>query len=145
MNDWIQLPDCQPEMISGAKLIKKSLTGNLNAPVDSTPPFPFQERHLLRAQLARIQHATQIVPNKTYELDEETNQIKFGEEAPDTSTEALKSLENWCHYPPYILNQGRCTHVEPDIADEEARNAAIEEMKTADPPVDRFKALNEDK
>ena len=41
-----------------AKLIKKQLSGDLNAGVDSQPPFPYKERHLLRAQLARIQHAT---------------------------------------------------------------------------------------
>lgn len=86
-----------------------------------------------------------IVPNKTYEIDEETNAIKFAEEAPDTSTEGLKSLENWSHYPSYILNCGRSTHIEPDIADEEARTAAIEKMKEDDPPVERFKTLNEDK
>jgi len=54
MNDWVQLPDAQPEHLMCAKLIKKQLTGDLNATVDSQPPFPFKERNLLRAQLARI-------------------------------------------------------------------------------------------
>ena len=54
MNDWVQLPDAQPEHIQAAKLIKKQLTGDLNGTVYSQPPFPFKERHLLRAQLARI-------------------------------------------------------------------------------------------
>ena len=44
------------------------------------------------------------------------------------STDSLKALENWCHYPPLILNAGRCTHVEPDIADEEARNEAMAKL-----------------
>lgn len=145
MSDWIQLPDAQPEHIMCAKLVKKQLTGDLNASVDSQPLFPFKERNLLRAQLARIQHATQICPAKTYEIDEETNAVKFSEEGPDLSTDALKSLEAWCHYPPVILNAGRCTHPEPDIADEEARNDAIAKLNETDPPVDRFKALNEDK
>lgn len=78
-------------------------------------------------------------------MDEETNAIKFSEEQPDTSTDALKSLEAWCHYPPYILNAGRCSHPEPDIADEEARNEAMGKIKEADPEVERFKGLNEDK
>lgn len=145
MNDWVQLPDAQPEHLICAKLIKKQLTGNLNAPVDSQPPFPFKERHLLRAQLARIQHATQICPAKTYEIDEESGAVKFAEEGPDLGTEALKSLEAWSHYPPLILQAGRCTHPEPDIADEEAKTAAIEALNTSDPTVDRFKTLNEDK
>lgn len=61
------------------------------------------------------------------------------------STESLRSLEAWCHYPPIILNAGRCTHPEPDIADEDAKNEAIGKLNESDPPVDRFKALNEDK
>ena len=61
------------------------------------------------------------------------------------STDALKSLEAWCHFPPIILNAGRCTHPEPDIADEEARNEALAKLNESDPPVDRFIGLNEDK
>lgn len=72
MSDWIQLPDCQPEHIQGARMVKRMLTGDLNAEIDCQPQFPFKERHMLRAQLARIQHTTQIVPAKLYEIDEET-------------------------------------------------------------------------
>ena len=126
-------------------MIKKCLTGDLNAAVDSQPSFTFKERHLLRAQLARIYHATYIVPAKTYEIDEDSQAIKFSEEGPDLATESLKSLEAWSHYPSYILNAGRCSHPEPDIADEEARNEAIAKLAETDPPVDRFKTLNEDK
>ena len=61
-------------------------------------------------------------------MDEETNAVKFSEEGADVSTEALKSLEGWCHYPAIILNAGRCTHQEPDIADEEARNEALTKL-----------------
>lgn len=38
-----------------------------------------------------------------YEIDEETTAVKFSEEGPDVSTEALKSLEAWSHYPQIIL------------------------------------------
>jgi len=55
-NDWIQLPDCEPHHIVAARMFAKLLTGNLNSSVDTNPPFPGKERHLLRAQLARIQH-----------------------------------------------------------------------------------------
>lgn len=54
MNDWIQLPDLQPNQVIAARSIVKLLTGNLNATIDTNPPFPGKERHLLRAQLARI-------------------------------------------------------------------------------------------
>jgi len=45
-------------------------TGDLNATFFSNPPFPGKERHLLRAQLARIFSATAIVPAGMYELVE---------------------------------------------------------------------------
>jgi hypothetical protein len=48
-SDWIQLPEVEPEQIMVAKMIKRAFTGNLNATIDSCPPFPGKERHLLRA------------------------------------------------------------------------------------------------
>lgn len=72
MNDWIQLPDVAPEQIIVSRLLKHVFTGSLNANIDSCPPFPGKERHLLRAQLARIQHASEIVPKGLFEIDEET-------------------------------------------------------------------------
>ncbi len=49
LDDWVQLPDAKPEHIIAARLIKYSFKGNLNAVIDSNPPFPGKERHLLRA------------------------------------------------------------------------------------------------
>ena len=72
LNDWVQLPDAKPEHIIAARRIKHVLTGDLNATFDSNPSFPGLERHLLRAQLARIFHATAIIPKGLYEVDEET-------------------------------------------------------------------------
>ena len=54
VDDWIQLPEATPEHILIARLMVRTLTGNLNAQIDSCPPFPGKERHFLRAQLARI-------------------------------------------------------------------------------------------
>jgi hypothetical protein len=49
LDDWVQLPDAKPEHIIIARLFKYAFKGNLNAPIDSNPPFPGKERHLLRA------------------------------------------------------------------------------------------------
>jgi radial spoke head protein 4A len=65
----------------------------LNAKINSNPPFPGKERHLLRSQLARIFHATTIAPNKMYEIDEETNLMKFSDEFVMPSTEELKAAD----------------------------------------------------
>ena len=80
LNDWIQLPDAKPEHIRAARLIKHVFTGDLNATFHSNPTFPGKERHLLRAQLARIFAATAIVPKGLFEIDEETQEIKFSED-----------------------------------------------------------------
>ena len=72
LSDWIQLPDASPEQLVVARMIKHVFTGNLNTTIDSCPPFPGKERHLLRCQLARITHATEICPKGLYEVDEET-------------------------------------------------------------------------
>lgn len=45
VNDWVQLPDVQPEHIIKARGMKKMLTGNLNFKI----AYPLQERHILRA------------------------------------------------------------------------------------------------
>ncbi len=98
LEDWIQLPDVKPEQIMVAKLMKYIFTGNLNAEINSTPPFPGKERHLLRAQLARITHATSIIPKGLLEVDEETNKEKYAEEfSMPTTPEEVKSLEIWGH------------------------------------------------
>jgi len=54
-------------------------SGNLNSSIDSCPPFPGKERHLLRATLARIAQATQLCYKGTYEVDED-GKVKLAEE-----------------------------------------------------------------
>ena len=49
LNDWIQLPECKPEYIVMARMIKHVMSGDLNAHIESNPPFPGKERHFLRA------------------------------------------------------------------------------------------------
>ena len=110
LNDWIQLPDCRPSDINSARKIKHIFTGNLNADVDTNPRFDGKERHLLRAQLARIFHATALVPIGLFAKDDETNEVKFAEEFQFPKTEELKDLERWCNVQEQILMVGRCTH-----------------------------------
>jgi radial spoke head protein 4A len=80
LNDWIQLPDCKPEHIEASRQIKHIMTGDLNAELNSNPIFPGKERHFLRAQLARIFAATTISPKGLFEIDEETNLMKFADD-----------------------------------------------------------------
>ena len=141
LHDWIQLPDCRPEHIICARMIKHVLTGDLNTTIDSNPPFPGKERHFLRAQLARIFAATAIIPKGLFEIDEETQEMKFAEEFVVPGTDELKSLEVWANLHPVVLKCGRTTHLIPEGKTEEDEDVAkmIENDKTEE----RFRALNE--
>lgn len=142
--DWIQLPDVQPEHLIVSRMIKHVFTGNLNAQIDSCPPFPGKERHLLRAQLARITHATEICPKGIYEIDEESQEVKMAEEAPALGVEELKNLETWGHFHPIILKVGRCSHIPPVGMDDEAKEEYLAKLAEEDKVEERFKAINED-
>lgn len=144
LNDWIQLPECKPEHIAFSRLIKHVMIGDLNASINSNPPFPGKERHFLRAQLARIFAATQISPKGVYEMDEETNKMKFAEEFAVPSTEELKSLEAWGNTQASILKVGRTSHQAPEGLDDEAKDAYLADKEASgDVAVERFRALNE--
>jgi len=125
-------------------MIKHVFTGNLNATFESNPPFPGKERHYLRAQIARITHATSIIPKGFIEIDEETQKEKFTEDYQMPGTEELKSLETWSHQHAVILKAGRVTHIAPTELSEEEREEYLGKLADKDPTVDRFRGINED-
>lgn len=122
--------------------IKHQLTGNLNARVDSCPPFPGKERHLLRATVARITHATELSPKGMYEVDEETNEIKLTEEF--AMPEDIKSLESWAHNHSNILTVGRCSHTAPVGIPEEELDDFIAKRDEEDKVEERYRDLAQD-
>lgn len=142
--DWIQLPEARPEHCQVARVIKHVFTGNLNATIDTCPPFPGKERHLLRAQLARITHGTELCPKGMYEMDEETGAERLAEEGPDTGTTALTDLVNWAHRYPALLNAGRCSHVAPEGLAEEALEEELAKQAADDPVQERFRSLGDE-
>lgn len=73
LEDWVQLPDANPEQIRVSRMIKHVMTGNLNAPLNTNPPFPGKERHFLRSQIARISHNTTIAPAGLYGESQDEN------------------------------------------------------------------------
>lgn len=145
LNDWVQLPDAHPKHIVCSRQIKHIFTGDLNAKINSNPPFPGKERHLLRAQLARIFHATTISPKGMYEIDEETNKMKFSDEFQMPSTEELRDPANWQNAQPLLLKCGRTSYYIPEELkdDEEAMQNAKDDLEKDDPTVERFRLLNE--
>jgi radial spoke head protein 4A len=47
--DWFELPLVTPEQIIKAREIKHIFTGDLNAELDTYPPYPGKEKHFLKS------------------------------------------------------------------------------------------------
>lgn len=159
-NEWVKLPNVQPEHIQQARMIKKLFTGNLNAPVTSHPPFPGDEKVLLRAQIARITASTKLAPKdfivfeenqaEEEEEDENGNPIKKADHLINAYTELpelrkneefdslkfdISLLKNWIHVEPYILHsQGRATLYKPQEEEEEQEQQEEEEEEEQSSP-----------
>jgi len=152
---FVPLPDVTPEQVVAAGLIKKYLTGNLEAPVRCYPPFPGAEASLLRAQLALISTATCLVPADKLVEDAES-EAELKPIIPNVDYEAKEAkemveLSGWVKLGMGILKTGRCTNVpkEPKEDEEEAEEEEAEEMKAAlesiemDAPVGEYKVSEE--
>jgi len=117
--EWIKLPPVSPAQVCTSRQITKFFSGDLNASVKSFPEFLGEERHLLRAQIARISHATIVAPMMYYMFDEEEEvdddelaQAEFIEN-PDYEGVPVRdladpSLQAWVHSRLHLLQQGRC-------------------------------------
>ncbi|CAG5127423.1 unnamed protein product [Candidula unifasciata] len=141
---WIKLPPVQPQQIVVARQIKKYMTGRLDAPVVSYPPFPGNEANYLRTQIARISAGTHISPLGFYQFDEEEEEEEETE-ARDHIVENIDfesippreladpSLSNWAHHVQHILPQGRCTWWNPIQKNEEELEDEEEEDEREEP------------
>jgi radial spoke head protein 4A len=144
LEDWVELPDVNPDHIIAAKQFKKILSGNLNATVDTSPPFPGKERHLLRAQIARIGHATILHPKGQFENDEDKeDQLNYVDEFPYPALADLNSNEAWGHLHQNILGAGRITHQRPNVPDEEAEDI-MAKLEEDDKVLEKLMGINED-
>ncbi|XP_065159724.1 radial spoke head protein 6 homolog A [Atheta coriaria] len=142
-DEWIQLPDVTPQQIKAARLIRKTITGNLEQSLCTYPEFPGVEMNYLRAQIARISAGSQISPLGYYTFSEEEGEgvDEEEEEEEDESEQELHpkgtpmktdftensrfdglplndlldpSMAFWVHHSQYILPQGRTTWWNPN-------------------------------
>lgn len=144
---WVRLPLVRASHVVAARKIKQLMTGDLGSPVLSTPWFPGKERHLLRAQIARITASCTLAVSGFYEADPgdeegvevKKNAIREAEGAleafPDNDT--LGTLEAWVHAAPSLLSVGKTTWPDIDGLEEgtlsEDAIAAINAQKEAEP------------
>jgi len=133
-DQWIKLPAIRPDHIMAARKIKKLFSGDLEASVNSYPPFPGNEAEYLSAQIARIARGCTMTVNGHWALEEDDdgNQViqkkeLGGEEPPlKSGAEGLTApegwTENWVHHPlyPSILSKmGRCKWPQKEIPEGE--------------------------
>lgn len=149
---WVKLPGVTPAQLVASRKIKKFLTGRLDAPVISFPPFPGNETNYLRAQIARISAGTHISPLGFYQFDEDEEEEEEGAgrdnfvenmdfEAIPVRELCDTTLANWVHHVNHILPQGRCTWWNPmadkneDEFDEDEEEEEREEPDEPEPEV----------
>lgn len=117
---WKRLPDLAPSHIETARKIKVLFSGDLERDIICNPFFFGKEKHLLRAQIARISHSTALVPTGSYKINEEDERdiVEFVPEEdskvePLPSTNQAVNMSAWVHFNASILNNCRTTHNDP--------------------------------
>jgi radial spoke head protein 4/6 len=110
LGEWSILPDISPAQMKAAREIKVRFTGDLETQIITNPFFFGQEKHYLRAQIARITHSTSIIPKGLFKLTEDNPKEIEPVEAPEDETKAYipttetqSKLENWVHSVKSIL------------------------------------------
>ena len=131
--DWRALPNVTCEQIVKSKQFKKLLSGNLDGAVFAYPPFPGNEKELLRAQIARITAATSISPDGFWGLDDDGNvKIAEAEAMAGAFPKAAGELTNpdaWKHHEKELNILGRITKMPPAMdADGNEIPSEVEEI-----------------
>ncbi|KAG8345948.1 flagellar radial spoke component [Trypanosoma vivax] len=151
---WTLLPDVTPQQICAGRLIKKLFSGNLDAPVVSSPPFEWNEVVYLRVQLSRIVSSTYISPLGSLEEPEDDNEDDEDEDEEDAPnkpkeakyrplTQPVKGfameedsdvtqwarLDQWVHSEGYIYENGRQTKVPEKNEEEEEEEEDVQKME----------------
>merc|ERR1712070_564226 len=72
---WVKLPPVKPEYIMTARKIRKLFSGDLDAPVNSYPPFPGREAEYLSAQVARISRGSTMTVAGLWNAEPDDNEV----------------------------------------------------------------------
>lgn len=94
----VLLDDVTPDQIKAARSLNKLFTGDLDSAVGGFPAFPGLERQYLRAQVARIAHATTLCPKGLYTLPEEAEEPEANEEYAALPAVLMRDSRSWCHW-----------------------------------------------
>jgi radial spoke head protein 4/6 len=107
LSDWTKLPELSPADIAASRQVKVAFTGELNRAIYTNPHFFGQEKHYLRAQIARIMHSTTLVPKGIYKITDPVEaprdiDLAEPEEGDETvkmpTTKDMANPSNWAHF-----------------------------------------------
>ncbi|KXZ46195.1 hypothetical protein GPECTOR_46g264 [Gonium pectorale] len=132
-----QLPFVTPAQIKASRLLRRFLTGRLDAPVSAYPAFPGNEANYLRSLIARISSATVCCPRGYFIADEDGGELSQNDEWEPLKGREMALPVNWCHRYGHIKAQGRTvTHKRepPEEEEEPEKNFWTEEENEAGPP-----------
>ncbi|GFR44665.1 hypothetical protein Agub_g5955 [Astrephomene gubernaculifera] len=133
----IQLPYVTPDQIKASRLLRRFLTGRLEAPVSAYPAFPGNEAVYLRTLIARIAAATVCCPRGFFLADEDTAELGQNEEWLPLKGREMALPVNWSHRYGHLKAQGRVATYKRDPPDEEEepeKNFWTAEEQEAGPP-----------
>lgn len=154
MSSWTKLPDISPSQIKAARNIKVLFTGDLDRKIFTNPFFEGQEKHYLRAQIARIIQSTTLLPKGLWKAteDSETREIEAVEPEegqnliPNTSQ--MKDPAMWVHAKKSILNNCKTIHVQPTAPEgfegEWDDETEMKKVVSADPYEPLLKPITDD-
>jgi len=109
LEHWVKLPDVKPSQIKKARQIKFNFTGDVERRIFTNPFYFDKESVYLRAQIARINASTTIVPVSLYRfVPESTREIEEfvpeeGEAVKTATTLEMCEMTKWVHLTPSIL------------------------------------------
>lgn len=111
--EWTQLPNVQREQILVARQLRRFVRGDLEGKVAGHPPFPGQEKHFLRAQIARITSGTVVCPAGYFQVSD-AGEIEPTEEPEIKAASELTDLGSWVHFSKELnAKYGRMTPLPP--------------------------------
>lgn len=114
----------------------------MDRPIISNPWFIGKEKQLLRAQIARITHHLNILPNKNnFKINDEGKGFEPIDDAIPPSINDCLDIQNWVHCIPGILKEGRTDHniILPEgLEDEEAYKKEYIRNDPFDPPLKKI-------
>ncbi|KAG2495963.1 hypothetical protein HYH03_005893 [Edaphochlamys debaryana] len=134
-----QLPYVTPDQVRVSRLLRRYLTGRLDAPVSAYPYFAGTEANYLRAIIARISAATVCCPKGYFLADEDGGELSQNDEWAPLKGREMALPVNWSHRYSHLKAQGRTvTHKRdpPDEEEEPEKNFwTAEEMEAGPPPL----------